>query len=364
MNSQLRTVLQSANTAALVSFLVGTVALIGLLLATRAPLPDARHAGVGAGVGLVRRAHGRVLRRHLHGRGIASSARPACWGWRCRAAGHGAGRRSLRLAGAAGTSDYPYSPGGRSLAGRGRLADHALRTVTNYCAPLRPLTARKEGLCELTNYPGISIVLRRLAAVLLPAAIVYSHPDVMGTRFVAAERHDDAGDCDDNHHPCRTLHYALTQVEPGNAIKLAAGSYDVSGIDVENLLHRQGRRARRLFGRRSLRHPERRDQSHARLRRGRRVSATTSSRTASSWWTPTAIRCRASSCRNPGAHRLHQRPRGQLSLPQHRLSRAGAAAGNSHRSPPARARSGGSSISTTTASTPSSAIAMARRSTT
>ena len=39
MNSRLRTVLQSANTAALVSFLVGTVALIGLLIATRAPLP-------------------------------------------------------------------------------------------------------------------------------------------------------------------------------------------------------------------------------------------------------------------------------------------------------------------------------------
>jgi bacterial/archaeal transporter family-2 protein len=40
MNSRLRTVLQSANTAALVSFLVGTVALVGLLIATRAPLPD------------------------------------------------------------------------------------------------------------------------------------------------------------------------------------------------------------------------------------------------------------------------------------------------------------------------------------
>ncbi|HYJ39682.1 MAG TPA: DMT family transporter [Steroidobacteraceae bacterium] len=40
MNSRLRTVLQSANTAALVSFLVGTAALIGLLIATRAPLPD------------------------------------------------------------------------------------------------------------------------------------------------------------------------------------------------------------------------------------------------------------------------------------------------------------------------------------
>ena len=40
MNSRLRTILQSANTAALVSFLVGTVALVGLLIATRAPLPD------------------------------------------------------------------------------------------------------------------------------------------------------------------------------------------------------------------------------------------------------------------------------------------------------------------------------------
>lgn len=40
MNSQLRKVLQSANTAALISFLVGTAALIALLLATRSPLPD------------------------------------------------------------------------------------------------------------------------------------------------------------------------------------------------------------------------------------------------------------------------------------------------------------------------------------
>jgi transporter family-2 protein len=39
MNSRLRTVLQNANQAALISFLVGTVALVGLLLATRAPLP-------------------------------------------------------------------------------------------------------------------------------------------------------------------------------------------------------------------------------------------------------------------------------------------------------------------------------------
>src|SRR6187399_2454723 len=74
------------------------------------------------------------------------------------------------------------------------------------------------------------------AAVLLPAAIGYSHPDALGTRFVSPTTGTDTGDCDDNHHPCRTLTYALTQVAPGNAIKLAAGSYDVSGIDVENLL--------------------------------------------------------------------------------------------------------------------------------
>jgi bacterial/archaeal transporter family-2 protein len=40
MNSQLRKVLQSANTAALISFLVGTFALVALLLATRAELPS------------------------------------------------------------------------------------------------------------------------------------------------------------------------------------------------------------------------------------------------------------------------------------------------------------------------------------
>ncbi|HTU67174.1 MAG TPA: DMT family transporter [Steroidobacteraceae bacterium] len=40
MNSQLRRVLQSANTAALISFLVGTTALIVLLIVTRQPLPE------------------------------------------------------------------------------------------------------------------------------------------------------------------------------------------------------------------------------------------------------------------------------------------------------------------------------------
>lgn len=39
MNAQLRKVLQNANSAALISFLVGTIALVGILLATRTPVP-------------------------------------------------------------------------------------------------------------------------------------------------------------------------------------------------------------------------------------------------------------------------------------------------------------------------------------
>ena len=39
MNSKLRTVVQNANTAALISFLVGTMGLIVLLAVTRTPLP-------------------------------------------------------------------------------------------------------------------------------------------------------------------------------------------------------------------------------------------------------------------------------------------------------------------------------------
>jgi bacterial/archaeal transporter family-2 protein len=40
MNAQLRKILQSANTAALVSFIVGTLALITLVLVLRTPIPD------------------------------------------------------------------------------------------------------------------------------------------------------------------------------------------------------------------------------------------------------------------------------------------------------------------------------------
>jgi len=39
MNTQLRSFLKSANSAALVSFLVGTLALVALVIGTRAPVP-------------------------------------------------------------------------------------------------------------------------------------------------------------------------------------------------------------------------------------------------------------------------------------------------------------------------------------
>lgn len=76
--------------------------------------------------------------------------------------------------------------------------------------------------------------LFRLLALAL-SAVALGHDDLVGTRFVSPDGAD-AGDCDENHAPCRTLPYALTRVGPGDAIKLAAGRYDVSGIDVEHLL--------------------------------------------------------------------------------------------------------------------------------
>ncbi len=74
-----------------------------------------------------------------------------------------------------------------------------------------------------------------LLALLFPAGLALGHDDVIGTRFVATSGHD-SGNCDSNHHPCRTLQYALTRLDSGDAVKLAAGTYDMSSIDVERLL--------------------------------------------------------------------------------------------------------------------------------
>ena len=130
MNSQLRTVLQSANTAALISFLVGTVASRRAARWPRVrPCRDATRwpsvpawAWFGGLMGAFYVAISTVVASQL---GTASLLGLALAG----AAGHGAGRRSLRLDGSARASDYPYSPGRCSLAGRRCLADLALRTA-------------------------------------------------------------------------------------------------------------------------------------------------------------------------------------------------------------------------------------------
>ena len=67
------------------------------------------------------------------------------------------------------------------------------------------------------------------------AAAAVAHDDVAGTRYVAQEGRD-ADDCDDRAAPCRTLAYALGQTMFGDAIKVAAGHYDLSRIDIESLL--------------------------------------------------------------------------------------------------------------------------------
>jgi choice-of-anchor B domain-containing protein len=78
--------------------------------------------------------------------------------------------------------------------------------------------------------PGITT----LVLALLYCGGTLAHPDAIGTRFVAPTGEDE-GDCDSNHHPCRTLQYALTRVRPGDAVKLAAGTYELTDVDLEAL---------------------------------------------------------------------------------------------------------------------------------
>jgi choice-of-anchor B domain-containing protein len=76
-----------------------------------------------------------------------------------------------------------------------------------------------------------ALLLRVLALTALVTGITYAHPDAVGTRFVAGSG-SDVGPCDDNHEPCRTLVYAIEHAGPGNGIKVAAGTYDVGGLDL------------------------------------------------------------------------------------------------------------------------------------
>ena len=200
-------------------------------------------------------------------------------------------------------------------------------------------------------------------AVLLPAAIVYGHDDAIGTRFVAPDRR--------RRRRLRrqppSLPHAHLRAHAGGAGRrdqARRGHLRCLRHRRRESADRQGRRARRLFRRRSLRHPERRDQPHACLGRGRRVPQ----QLHRAWLhvvdangdpLPRIIMPKIA-----GAHCLRQRAaRARFPATTSTISRRCSCRKFPAR-PRARARSGASSTSTTIASTRSSAIATARPSTT
>ncbi len=74
-----------------------------------------------------------------------------------------------------------------------------------------------------------------LAAVALCAPDGWADDDIVTSLFVSANG-TDVGDCDERDEPCASLRFALTQAQPGQTIRVAAGVYDVAGIDPESYL--------------------------------------------------------------------------------------------------------------------------------
>lgn len=79
--------------------------------------------------------------------------------------------------------------------------------------------------------------------LLLAGVAMASHDDTLGARFVDPDGVN-AADCLEHHEPCRSIQYALARAEPGNTVKVAAGIYDMSGVEPESFLfgviHAQG----------------------------------------------------------------------------------------------------------------------------
>ncbi|MBX3695920.1 MAG: choice-of-anchor B family protein [Steroidobacteraceae bacterium] len=91
----------------------------------------------------------------------------------------------------------------------------------------------------LDQFPALAATV----ATALAAGVATAHDDVAGTRYVAPEGVD-SDDCDHRDAPCRTLEYAFSQLRPGDAVKVGAGTYDLSGFNLEELLFgKQGLRA-------------------------------------------------------------------------------------------------------------------------
>ncbi|HEY7671070.1 MAG TPA: choice-of-anchor B family protein [Gammaproteobacteria bacterium] len=73
------------------------------------------------------------------------------------------------------------------------------------------------------------------AAALAATTAFASHDDELGARYVEMSGAN-ATDCLDHDVPCRSIQYALAQAEPGNTVKVAAGIYDMSGVEPETFL--------------------------------------------------------------------------------------------------------------------------------
>ncbi len=82
-----------------------------------------------------------------------------------------------------------------------------------------------------------------LAGLLLLGLPASSHDDSRGARFVDPDGAN-ASDCLQHHEPCLSIQFALEMAEPGNTVKVAAGIYDMSGVEPESFLfgvnHAQG----------------------------------------------------------------------------------------------------------------------------
>ena len=73
------------------------------------------------------------------------------------------------------------------------------------------------------------------ALLLLASSLSFSHDDLLGTRYVAADGVD-AGHCDHAHDACRTIAYAIQQAPQGGTIKVAEGFFRVEGLSAADLL--------------------------------------------------------------------------------------------------------------------------------
>ena len=75
-----------------------------------------------------------------------------------------------------------------------------------------------------------------LATAALVAVAALAPPDQDRGARSAQTAGANATDCLDHDLPCRSIQYALAQAEPGNTVKVAAGIYDMSGVEPETFL--------------------------------------------------------------------------------------------------------------------------------